>query len=623
MSVCVVFEETIGPGVLPVALRTACHLKKPLLFLHVDTNTSSTETKIEDVSFSEFGDEPFRESLSHELEKIQQDSSVEMTLEDPTCFRIATPEPLETTLAELRRLKPTQLIVAGHRSEGKQITNSTAWEIFESSECDSLFVCQLGKESISCDHILVPVIEETHFGSALKIADHLAFREPSETVALRIEDKTNEIDRDVSARTLNRLLHTVLPDATARRFVQRVEIADDQNEGLRAALHTGFSMLILGLQKGRKNARQLQQTFGVIDSLDSPPTAIAISRSGTRVTGRLSRRFNDLLQISVPQLTREQRISLVEQVQSTSKETFDFNVLMCLSTLIASFGLLLNSGAVIIGAMLVAPMMTPIVGAGLSVTQGNLHLFRTSARSVAKGFVLAFGLSILLGLSVQFFMDSSGWPNSEMLARDSPSLLDLLVAFISGLVASYAMGRPNLTSALPGVAIAAALIPPIATAGMSLAMGNLALMFGALLLFLTNIVAIALATAISLRAIGIRDTHDYGTQRNWSRIAAISLLVAAIGLAVYESMPHPAVPAVLTDKLTDQISKSGGRLEQAIWKNNSEDQNVLRLTIERDSPPPADLVEILQKSANEHYQTPVVIELETRLVLHSTDDSGP
>ena len=121
-----------------------------------------------------------------------------------------------------------------------------------------------------------------------------------------------------------------------------------------------------------------------------------------------------------------------------------------------------------------------------------------------------------------------------MLARGSPGVFDLIVAFVSGMAAAYASGRPNLVSALPGVAIAAALVPPIATAGLGLAAGQWQLAAGALLLFLTNIVAIVLGAACSLWAVGIRGTHEHGFLSSWAQRALIALLLIALGLAAYE-----------------------------------------------------------------------------------------
>ena len=122
-----------------------------------------------------------------------------------------------------------------------------------------------------------------------------------------------------------------------------------------------------------------------------------------------------------------------------------------------------------------------------------------------------------------------------MLARDLPNFIDLIVALASGVAAAYAMGRPHLVSALPGVAIAAALVPPIATAGLAVPLGSWTLAGGASLLFFTNVIAIVLGTAITFWAVGIStyvDTKHGQKVRNWPRywfagFVVISCLLAA------------------------------------------------------------------------------------------------
>ena len=145
---------------------------------------------------------------------------------------------------------------------------------------------------------------------------------------------------------------------------------------------------------------------------------------------------------------------------------FDFFALMFLATTIAGLGLIQNSTAVVVGAMLVAPLMTPIVGVGLGLVQGNIVLVRYAAQSIAWGA----GLALVVGLSLGLLLPLPEL-TTELAARGGPSLLDLGVAVLSGCAGAYAMSRPNLSAALPGVAIAAALVPPLASLGIVLANG--------------------------------------------------------------------------------------------------------------------------------------------------------
>jgi uncharacterized hydrophobic protein (TIGR00271 family) len=131
--------------------------------------------------------------------------------------------------------------------------------------------------------------------------------------------------------------------------------------------------------------------------------------------------------------------------------------MMCLSTAIAALGLLINSPAVIIGAMVVAPLMTPLIAAGCALVRGDLSLFTKSIQAMLFGSLVALGVSLLVGALI---------PNDtltvEMVSRGRPDILDLFVGLFAGAAAAYATARPKVMAALVGVAVAAALVPPIA-----------------------------------------------------------------------------------------------------------------------------------------------------------------
>ena len=225
----------------------------------------------------------------------------------------------------------------------------------------------------------------------------------------------------------------------------------------------------------------------------------------------------------IPQLNRDERIELSERLYEGSRCSFDYVALMVLATTIAALGLIQNSTAVVVGAMLVAPLMTPIIGAGLGVVQGNAMLVRLAGKSICIGFLVAIVTGFLIG-----FLAPGVALTDELMGRGAPNALDLGIAFASGLAAAYALARPNLSAALPGVAIAAALVPPIATVGISLAIGAFANARGAVLLFGTNVVAIIIGAALVLHLVGIRSARP-GVGRVWvSRVVLMLLLITAI-----------------------------------------------------------------------------------------------
>ena len=169
-------------------------------------------------------------------------------------------------------------------------------------------------------------------------------------------------------------------------------------------------------------------------------------------------------------------------------------ILIC-SITIASIGLNVNSIALIIGAMLISPLMGPILGIGLAVGTNDL---KTMSRSL-KSLGVAAGISILTS-TIYFLITPLGEVQSELIARTKPTLLDVLVAIAGGLAGIIAWTRKiRNTNVIPGVAIATALMPPLCTAGFGLAQGKFDFFFGATYLFLINSVFISLATLIIVR----------------------------------------------------------------------------------------------------------------------------
>ena len=162
---------------------------------------------------------------------------------------------------------------------------------------------------------------------------------------------------------------------------------------------------------------------------------------------------------------------------------------------IASIGLNVNSTAVIIGAMLISPLMGPIMGVGLALGVNNFDVMKRSLRSL--------GLAALVGLitsTLYFWISPLSTAQSELLARTTPTIYDVLIALFGGMAGIVAQSRKDRTSTvIPGVAIATALMPPLCTAGFGLAFGNMAFFIGAFYLFFINAVFIAVGTFIIVR----------------------------------------------------------------------------------------------------------------------------
>ena len=150
-------------------------------------------------------------------------------------------------------------------------------------------------------------------------------------------------------------------------------------------------------------------------------------------------RWLERVRRQLPTLERDERKALLEGAESGATGGVDFHVMMLLSSGLASLGLLEDSTAVVIGAMLVAPLMGPLIGAGFGLAQRNLLLYRSSIGVAFTGLLTGFAVSVAIGL-----LNPGFEPSLEVEARGSPDILDLGIAILSGIVAAYALGRSEV-----------------------------------------------------------------------------------------------------------------------------------------------------------------------------------
>lgn len=211
-----------------------------------------------------------------------------------------------------------------------------------------------------------------------------------------------------------------------------------------------------------------------------------------------------------------------------------FWMLLVLSSIIASAGVVADSTAAVIGAMIVAPLLGPIQGTMLATVLGDRANLIRSLTLVVTGAAVAVAIGFVIGLLVAG--DVTAATNSQVAGRASPRLIDLLAALGTGVVGSVALVRRDISDTLPGVAIAISLVPPLTVVGLALESGAVDDALGALLLFVTNVVAI-IATGIvvmsfygvnKLSAVGVAD----GTHRASLRkpIALLSVMLVIVGL---------------------------------------------------------------------------------------------
>ncbi|GAB4459915.1 MAG: hypothetical protein Kow0070_15490 [Anaerolineales bacterium] len=312
--------------------------------------------------------------------------------------------------------------------------------------------------------------------------------------------------------------------------------------------------------------------------------------------------------------TEQEKKAIVDEITESASPGFDFFLLVVLSCSIATMGLVTNSPAVIIGAMLVAPLMSPIIGLGLGSIMGNARLVESALSALLRGALLTILLSTLMTVINRHlpFVVLQELPE-EVLARTHPSPIDLVIALAGGLAASYAMTRPKISAALPGVAIATALMPPLCTIGIGIALERPDVAGGAALLFATNAVTIAFSAAVVFFIQGfIPHRHAYDRIITRTLVSSASLtLVLLIPLSFYsikffnEANGNRRVNEVVTA----EVSRMNGSDLIDLKVQHIQNRLDMVITIRTNTPLRYEQVTELQKTIATNLQQPVSLKV--------------
>lgn len=280
----------------------------------------------------------------------------------------------------------------------------------------------------------------------------------------------------------------------------------------------------------------------ILDRAAGPVLIVARAIDNKEIQALTKRRLNWLR----PLLTETEQEHMVWLAKDAVLPTLDYFVLLIVASLLAVFGLLLNSSAVVIGAMLVAPLMQPIIALGIALCTARLNLCRKAIVTIFLSILVVLGVGYVVGLLIP-----PASPTKEMLARAYPSLLDAAVAFTAGFIGAYATARKDIPAALAGVAIAAALVPPICTVGLSLAVSEPRLALGSALLFLTNLVSIMIITAGVFFWMGMRPTRlDNSARRRRYALLLVSSICLLLSVGTLLNFTHqPSVERISESRL--------------------------------------------------------------------------
>ncbi len=447
------------------------------------------------------------------LDEIAEDKKSILGTHSVKIVRAIHPDVVASSLTEIRAANHDLLVVASTDSSGEADGGGISGSLLRRSPCETIVLSRAGKYSSGRKRVLIASVDSPHDQAAFELFACADKSVPLKITLARLEDDAGPEAVELGRREVKRMLR----DAgvkVSQRIKRRVYTSDQQSEFITAAnqqdvVFVGASQPELILQLHQSTSRP---TIGVIKR--SPP----LKRFGRMSESRWLTKLNPA-----------DYAEMMHGLRRGAVLNSDFLIMLGLAAAIATLGLIQDSAAVVIGSMLLAPLMTPMIAFGLAIAQGNKKLGRRSMLAIGGGFLLTLGVSYLLAL-----LTPGEELTAQIISRGNPNILDLLIALFSAAAAAYALARPSLVGAVAGVAIATALVPPLCSTGISLAYREFLNAQGAALLFVTNLVAIVLGAGLMFRMLGVTYMKAGAAQRRWVyRAAAVigtSLIVLAIPL---------------------------------------------------------------------------------------------
>ena len=392
--------------------------------------------------------------------------------------------------------------------------------------------------------------------------------------------------------------------------VDRMQLTFQKASSLEDAVRQVAEKVDLILLGANKNFMTRQPTFGGFNAHIFQNVSAPIMLVGRHESLRFSW-FSSLwvtLTKPLPKITLKDREDAAKSILAGADANIDFFILIILSAGIATYGLLQNSGAVIIGAMLVAPLMSPIVAIAMSMVRGKQKTLGIAAQSTAQGVLLA----ISVGAVLTFFSPIKS-PTNEIMSRVSPNLLDLSIAFLSGAAGAYAMSRKSIASALPGVSIAVALVPPLAVVGYGFATADLNIAFGALLLFLTNLVAIVFAASLVFIALDFLTTE----KQTWGEIvkglrlslAFVVIVLLILGWVTFKTVNEQHKLRAINQVLNQSVYSQNFKPLKIDVKKAQKGYTIKATLLGYDKPLTSDQVEQLNQKLEKAVGGPVSLDI--------------
>ena len=360
---------------------------------------------------------------------------------------------------------------------------------------------------------MVFTTDNIHDRVAVDLAARMALLNDSTTTVATVEEGDEEESHEVGIRVIKQLLRDAGVE-TGSHIEPTVYLGNQTERDVAEQADSHDVVFVAANQQS--DVRKLME-------LTARPTIAVVKRAPPlRDWGALGA-LRDL----IPQLNPGDYADLIQSLRRGSRFNTDFRMMLGLAAVIATLGLLQDSPAIVIGSMLLAPLMTPMVGAGLSLAQANVTLAKSSLKAIAFGFLMTLAISYTVA-----FVTPGEDLTAQVIARGDPNLLDLLVAIASAMAAAYAMARPSIVGAIAGVAIATALVPPLCSCGIALAYRQGLLALGTSVLFITNLVAIIIGAAAVFRFMGVTSARADKKKQRWVYQVVAGLGLIALALSV-------------------------------------------------------------------------------------------
>jgi len=466
-----------------------------------------------------------------------------------TVVPVDDPMPVTVVLDRVRKRGTRLLVTAPFTLPNVSGRKQTSDELLRAAPCQMFIPLYGMKVPAEVKRILFVVTGGAHDRAALRLVETMRQRFNAAVTVGGIEDETGALEGVTGASEIRALIHDAVLDPA--NFEVKVVTDRLKHRGI-IELFDDHDLVVIG-QDGLGHVRPLEQSLG-------DASVVVMKRTPPLRQGSLAE--------WLPRINPADHADLLYNLRSGSTWGADFVGMLGLAAAIASLGLLQNSPAVVIGSMLLAPLMTPMIGLGLALGQAGSRLARQCGRSIVYGFLLTLTVSFLIG----YVTPAGETLSNEVLARGGPNVLDLFIAVFAAAGATFAMARPNIVGAIAGVAIATALVPPVCSVGISLAHGAWGNALGATVLFSTNLVAIIVTSSFVFSMLGITSARALKRHQNTARLLRWALVVGLVVLA--GPLSHTLVEQLREGKTVPLANPVTWSVRTALYERVAQDDGV-------------------------------------------------